>query len=116
MRVCIDLDETLCTGKPYAQAEPLPGALEFLQTLKERGHTVIIYTARCMGRTNNDRLAAEAIVADLTFYQLQAWGFPYDEVYFGKPSADLYVDDKGFSGVNYMHVLDHLELEYERRS
>jgi len=32
----------------------------------------------------------------LTFKQLDEWGFIYDEIYFGKPAADIYIDDKGF--------------------
>ena len=110
MRICVDLDDTLCTGKPYVDARPLPGALEFLQTLKARGHTVIIYTARFMGRTDNDQALAAELAAELTIKQLEHWGFVYDEIYFGKPSADLYVDDKGFLGVDYDQVLQHLEF------
>ena len=33
-------------------------------------------------------------VAKLTFDQLDHFGIPYDEIYFGKPHADVYIDGK----------------------
>ena len=109
MRICIDLDDTLCRGKPYNTATPLPGAKEFLQRLKDDGHEIVIYTARFMGRTDNNQKAACEMGTELTINQLREWEFPYDEIYLGKPSADLYIDDKSISGVDYNQILKFLE-------
>jgi len=36
-------------------------------------------------------------VAKDTFDVLESYDIPYDEIYFGKPDADLYIDDKAFN-------------------
>ena len=63
MRICYDLDDTLCHGYPYDIAKPLPGAAEHLARMRSLGYTVIINTARGMGRTNGNVGAAMAAVS-----------------------------------------------------
>jgi hypothetical protein len=105
MRICFDLDETLCTGYPYEIAIPLDGACELLQKLGSEGHTIIIQTARGMGRSNGNIGKAQNLVAKLTLDQLESWGFIYDEIYFGKPAADLYIDDKSLPDIKTLQEL-----------
>jgi capsule biosynthesis phosphatase len=116
MRICFDLDGTLCDGElsgesgtDYSECQPIPGAADILRSLRSQGHTVIIQTARGMGSTHGNVGAAQAKVAAITFEQLEAWGFEYDEIYFGKPSAELYIDDKS------MTALDFWEQHWEER-
>jgi hypothetical protein len=52
-----------------------------------------------MGRTAGNVGQAVAIIGQLTMSQLRDWDFPYDELHFGKPNADLYFDDKSLSSV-----------------
>jgi len=106
MRICIDLDNTLCIGKPYEDAIPVPGAKEFLTALRAAGCTVIIYTARGMGSCSSHEGKALRKIGKLTLEQLEAWDFDYDEIYFGKPSADFYLDDKNLLLVNYEQILE----------
>jgi capsule biosynthesis phosphatase len=108
MRICFDLDGTLCDGSAsmedgtdYSGCAPLQGARNLLRSLRAQGHTVIIQTARGMGSTCGNVGKAQALVAATVFEQLATWGFEYDEIYFGKPSADLYVDDKGLSASEF---------------
>ena len=108
MRICFDLDGTLCDGtKPgpdgtdYSACKPLSGAAHMLRGLRKQGVVVIIQTARGMGGAHGNVGAAQARVAALTFEQLEAWGFEFDEIYFGKPNADLYVDDKGLTALEF---------------
>lgn len=85
---CFDLDGTLCTNTwgEYDSAEPLPWAITRLNALKRAGHRIVIHTARG-GTTGVDwRKTTEA--------QLRDWGVQYDELVFGKPEADVYVDDR----------------------
>jgi hypothetical protein len=96
VRLCFDLDNTLCTGYPYEQAEPISGAAELLLDLRDAGHTIIIATARGMGTHNNNPGAARAAIGLLTLKQLESWGFVYDEIYFGKPGYDIVFDDKAY--------------------
>jgi len=108
VRICFDLDGTLCdgdvpgpAGTDYTRCQPLPGAANILSSMRKQGHTVIIQTARGMGSAHGNVGAAQAKVAAITFEQLGAWGFEFDEIYFGKPSAELYVDDKGMSALAF---------------
>ena len=112
MRICFDLDETLCTGK-HEKAVPIPGVKDLLFRLKEKGYHIIIYTARGMGSSNGNIGLAIKKVGRLTLNQLEEWGFVYDEIIFGKPSADLYVDDKAINA-NLMPRLEEIvELSNE---
>ena len=105
MKICFDLDETLCAGKPYEEAEPVTSVIEVANNLKAKGHKIIIYTARGMDTfRGNVQLAIDRYYS-LTLEQLEQWEVSYDELIFGKPSADVYVDDKA------LNVLDIDELE-----
>lgn len=106
MRLCFDLDTTLCIGRPYEEAIPLPGAADLLRTLKTHGHYIIIDTARGMGSSNGSVGRAIASIGELTLTQLKEWGFEYDELHFGKPSADIYIDDKAlhFTSISDLQI------------
>jgi phosphoglycolate phosphatase-like HAD superfamily hydrolase len=105
MRIVFDLDGTLCTGYPYEDAVPLPGAQETLRKLKEQGHTIIIYTARGMGSCAGNSGAAVAKIGGVTLTQLKDWDFIYDEIVFGKPAGDIYVDDKSIPSLERLPSL-----------
>ena len=47
-----------------------------------------------MGRTSNNKIKAENLAKNLTLKQLKKWNVKFDEIYFGKPSYDVVVDDK----------------------
>ena len=86
--VCFDLDGTLCTNTfgDYEAAEPFPWAIERVNDLARAGHTIVVFTARG---------TATGIDWDaVTRGQLERWGVRYDDLRFGKPSADVYVDDR----------------------
>ena len=48
-----------------------------------------------MGRSNNCTVTAIAEFRDLTKKQLKEWGVKYHDLFLGKPSGDIYIDDKG---------------------
>ena len=50
-----------------------------------------------MGRHNNNQESANREFYDLTKNQLDKWGVYYHELFLGKPSGDIYIDDKGVS-------------------
>ena len=41
----------------------------------------------------------QAELGPITFKTLADFGIPYDEIYFGKPDADVYIDDKSATSV-----------------
>lgn len=105
MRICFDLDGVISSirgdGEGYENVQPLPGAVETMQQLKAEGHYIIIHTARRM-KTHN--ACVGRVVADIghqTLNWLQQHEIPYDEIYFGKPHAHIYIDDNAFRFENW---------------
>lgn len=104
MRICLDVDGTLCELKRpddhYADVRPLPHAAESIRRLRAAGHYVILATARHMKTCGANVGLVVARQGPTLIEWLQRHGIEYDELWFGKPHADLYVDDKAmaFSG------------------
>lgn len=96
MKYVIDLDGTLCNSRcnDYSTAIPNLHRIHKVNQLRDGGHTIVIYTARGMGRHGEDEGKASAEFRSLTEAQLEEWGVLYDELIFGKPSGDVYIDDK----------------------
>ena len=59
-----------------------------------QGNKIIIFTARYMGRCNENVEMAKKKAYLMTKNQLNRWGVNYHELIFGKPSFDILVDDK----------------------
>lgn len=91
MVYCFDIDGTLCTNTngDYERAEPYPEVIAQINALYEESHQIKLYTAR--GSTTG------LDWRELTEKQLRSWGVKYHELLFGKPYADVYVDDKVIS-------------------
>lgn len=98
LRICFDLDGTLVTAPSvpgdYTTVEPLQRNINYARTLKKQGHIIIIYTARRMKTHGGNLGAVTKDIGRITFETLDKFGIPYDEIYFGKPYADFYIDDK----------------------
>ncbi len=99
-KFCFDLDGTICENKfadeTYDELKPIDGAVETLNKLKNDGHYIIILTARNMETHNNNVGKIIANQAPTVINWLEKYKIPYDELHFGKPVADFYVDDKGY--------------------
>ncbi|CAF4227141.1 unnamed protein product, partial [Adineta steineri] len=61
--------------------------------LHRAGHYIIIQTARRMKTHKSNVGAVIADIGRITLETLAKFDIPYDEVLFGKPYADVYVDD-----------------------
>lgn len=98
MRVVIDLDGTICYLKQkhesYSEVLVKPGAVEFIDRLRGEGHYVIIQTARNMATCESNLGRVMKNVGKETLDWLQKHNIFYDEIYFGKPNANLYIDDR----------------------
>ena len=98
MRICIDLDGTICElrqpGETYADVKPKAGAREFIKMLHENGHTVIIHTARNMQTQGHNVGRVIKNVGKVTLDWLEDNHIEYDEIFFGKPNADITIDDR----------------------
>ena len=99
MKYCFDLDGTLCDTPSdpdghnvrYWDAKPFPYMIDQVNRLYDNGDRIIIMTARGRGSGKN--------WTELTREQLDRWGIKYHELepMFHKPTADIFVDDKGIN-------------------
>lgn len=100
MKICIDIDGVICRLKEgdetYADILPVKGAQTKVRALKEAGHYIILYTARHMKTCQGNVGLVIARQAKTLLDWLEHYEIPYDEIYFGKPHADVYIDDNAY--------------------
>jgi capsule biosynthesis phosphatase len=100
MRISIDLDGVICQlkkeGETYENLLPVNGAPQSLKALKDAGHYIIINTARHMKTCQGNLGLVTARISLVTLNWLEKYEIPYDEIYFGKPHADVYIDDNAY--------------------
>jgi CMP-N-acetylneuraminic acid synthetase len=87
--ICVDIDGVLATIVPsdrYEQAEPIQSAIASVNKLYDAGHEIVLFTARGSATCLDWRAVTER--------QMQLWNVRYHRLLFGKPAADIYVDDR----------------------
>jgi capsule biosynthesis phosphatase len=101
LRICFDLDNTLVTYPTvpgdYSTVKPIDKNIKLLNNLKTQGHEIIIYTARRMQTHNSNVGKVLKDIAMITLQSLDDLNIQYDEIIFGKPIADIYIDDRAFN-------------------
>lgn len=105
VKYVFDLDGTICSQESYGMyhmARPINRMIKRMRQLHADGHTVVIFTARGMETWKGDVVAIEKDLRKLTEDWLLKWNVPYDQLIFGKPSADVYVDDKGIQAFDFV--------------
>jgi|GEM_PF-531360 mannose-6-phosphate isomerase-like protein (cupin superfamily) len=97
-RICFDIDGVLCSqvrdGESYTKALPRLDMIALVNCLYDAGHTIFIHTARFMGSSGNDQRAAYETGYDFCKKQLAEWGVRYHALFLGKPSSDIFIDDR----------------------
>ena len=106
MRYVIDIDSTICVPgrtdeERYTGAIPIPERIDKINKLYDEGNTIVYFTARGMGRFDQDRDKAIEAFYTFTKTQLDTWGCKYHRLFLGKPSADCYIDDKGINSDDF---------------
>jgi len=91
---CFDIDNTICRTikSNYKKSKPIKKNIDFINFLYEQGNIIKIYTARYMGRTNDNPIEATKKAK-----KLKGWKIKYHKIFFGKPSSDIYIDDKNMN-------------------
>ena len=108
---CFDLDDTICfpnhqfcdSETKYAKALPNKDVISFVRQAHQKGHEILIFTARRMLTHNGDIDQIKFDIEDITENWLKKYSVPYNKLIFGKPYADYYIDDKAVQ-------LEHLKL------
>ena len=99
MRIVFDLDGVICELKKpsesYSEVIPKKKVIQKMRNLKDDGHYLIIHTGRHMRTCNGDVEKVIEKIGKVTEDWLEKWQVPYDEIIFGKPYADIYIDDLG---------------------
>jgi len=108
MRICIDLDGVVADfkkeGETYADVAIIRGAKEKIKALRKNGHYVILHTARHMKTCSGNTGLVMEKVGHTTLSWLKKHEIPYDEIYFGKPWADIYLDDNAVRFENWEKI------------
>ena len=95
---CFELDNTLFTNPEieddYTTVKPILQNINILKSIKNYGHTIIIHTSR------NLNLSRKINIGKITFETLEKYEIPFDEIYFGKPNADFYIDSRNINSYN----------------
>jgi len=101
LRYVFDLDNTLVTypviPKDYSTVKPINKMINLVRKLKDDGHTIIIYTARRMHTHGHNIGSVIKDIGKITFATLDKFEIPYDELIFGKPLGDIYIDDRAYN-------------------
>ena len=87
--IVVDIDGVVASkvkGKNYENAKPIKKNISLINKLKKKGIKIIFFTARGTETGVDWEL--------ITKKQFKKWNIAYDEIKFGKPAADLYIDDK----------------------
>jgi len=119
MRICFDLDNTLVTYPSlpgdYSTVKPIEPMIQLARKLHEEGHTIIIHTARRMATHKYNVGAVIRDIGKQTFDTLAEFNIPYDELIFGKPIAEMYIDDRAVNpyrnDMESMGLINYLEAD-----
>jgi capsule biosynthesis phosphatase len=115
LRICFDLDNTLVTYPTivgdYSTVKPINNNITLLKNLKNDGHEIIIYTARRMKTHNGNVGKVIKDIAAVTIDTLEKFNIDYDELIFGKPIADIYIDDRAINP--YINDISYFGLFYD---
>lgn len=94
-----DVDDTILVtqNRDYENSVPRMEVIHGMRALYEAGWTIILHTARGMGRSNGCiEEVAEQVREEIVSF---CWkhDIPYDSIQLGKPWGALYVDDKAMT-------------------
>lgn len=102
----VDIDDTILTtplkenGKyDYDKSEPILPVIAKLQSLKEAGHTIFLFTARGMKTYHGDVNIIEDVHRERLEGFIQRWNVPCDNLIFGKPWGPnpIYLDNRNLT-------------------
>lgn len=114
--ICFDLDNVICrtpVDNNYNKSIPIKKNIKKINEIYNQGYYVKIFTARYMGRCRQNVNLAKKSGYKFTLNQLKKWNVKYHKLIFGKPSYDLFIDDKNLGHKNNWStfIVKHLPSE-----
>jgi|TARA_Y100000310_G_scaffold170345_1_gene170488 hypothetical protein len=99
--IAFDLDDVIChrdiegpTIEKYYSCVPNNSMIKVVNDCFDRGHRIIIYTARGMNVFKGDVATIMEKLYPLTLEQLHTWNVKFHELVMGKIHYDILIDDK----------------------
>lgn len=107
-----DIDDTISIHKnrDYANAKPIQPVIDKLNRLHDEGYYIKLFTGRGQLSCNGDLDLIIKRNKDVLEKWLTDHNVKYDELIFGKPLGDWYIDDKGLSVSDFLKA-DFYELK-----
>ena len=98
-----DIDGTICTQHDgaYQKAKPFKDRIKKINQLYDEGHTIYFFTAR--GATTG--IDWTNIIKN----QFKKWKVKYHKIWNRKPTADLYIDDKGIKDTDFFKIEESMK-------
>ena len=119
MRIVFDLDGVICELKKpsesYGEVKPKLDVIKLVNELHSNGDHIIIHTGRHMRTCDGNVNEVIKKVGKITKEWLKKNNVKYDELIFGKPHADMYIDDLGvtFDSADELKVkMDGIKLNF----
>ena len=113
MIFAFDLDNTVCERKlgsmSYSDVQPFPEAVDTIRWLKSEGHTIILHTGRHMRTCGGNQGKILGKQGKVLFDWLEKHQIPYDEIWWSKPHADLFIDDAVHRHTDWKTSLDAIK-------
>jgi histidinol phosphatase-like enzyme len=112
--ICFDIDGVICktnNKNNYIKSKPIKKNIKYINKLYDEGFKIIVFTGRFMGRNNENIFKAKKVGFNFTKNQLKKWGLKYNKLIFGKPSYDIFIDDRCFFFKKHWHnsLLEYLK-------
>lgn len=109
-RFCFDLENTLVTRPSvpgdFSTCKPIESNVRFVRSLSNMGHTIIVQSTAAAG------IMKSGEVFHAIIQMLEDLNIPHDDVHFGKPKADFYIDDEAvYSGHDLSKELGFYDVD-----
>lgn len=108
MRIVFDLDDTICrtANRDYDNSSEISAVVSKIRELRETlpDAEIVVHTSRGMASCGGDVEAAEKKNRPTVEKWLSDHGIWVDGIVFGKPLADIYVDDKGMTAEDFANA------------
>lgn len=110
--LAIDIDDVICTNHrklSYDKCEPRKEVINKINELHDKlGFEIVLHTSRGMISCNGDINKAIEKNESILKEWLENNNVKYDKIIFGKPFADLYIDDRA------LDVIDFLQTDFRK--